>query len=47
MRLGLGVEDLGRFRLDDALRVDRIDRQLGAEAASRNLPVRSVLMYAI
>ena len=31
MRLGLGVEDLGRFRLDDALRIDRIDRQLGAD----------------
>jgi hypothetical protein len=31
MRLGLGVEDLGRFRLDDALRVDRVDRQLGAD----------------
>jgi len=31
MRLGLGVEDLGRFRLDDAPRVDRVDRQLGAD----------------
>ena len=31
MRLGLGVEDLGCLRLDNVLRVDRVDRQLGAD----------------
>src|SRR5262249_13235179 len=31
MRLGLGIEDLGWFCLDDPLRVYRIDRQLGAD----------------